>query len=186
MLRRRTVRYPKRLAVSICSVIFSIGVRANAFDEQIALGGGLGIGRYDQAKKVGPLGSLYGVYGLSDSFDARLELSTSLLLPDASTERALLNSALGYFTYKLDVIQWIPWGGLGLGIHQLGGELPGPKRDDFELGISALLGFDYAWSRNDGVSLAVGLHALPLTEDGSALGVRYVSAALRYEHRWGW
>jgi hypothetical protein len=186
MLRQEPVRYPQWFAALSCAAVLSIGAEARAFDGQVALGGGLGLARYDEAKSVGPLASVYGVYGVSDCFDARLELSSAFLRPEASADRAFLSSAVGYFTYKLDVIQWIPWGGFGVGAYQLGHELSGPKRDAFELGGGPILGFDYAWTRHDGLSLAVAFHVLPFTEDDTFDKFSITTAALRYEHRWGW
>jgi hypothetical protein len=163
----------------------SVSLSALAFDKQTYLGGGLGVGNYDRGQTLGPTASLYGAYGISDSFDGRLELMSSLLKPVGSSSQGFLNSALLAFTYKLDVIQWIPWAGLGIGVYQMNSELAGPKRNSIEPGLSVLFGLDYAWSREYGLSLAFGLHALPLTEDSNVAALRYTTSVLRFERRFG-
>ena len=159
---------------------------AHAFDKQTYLGGGFGASNYDRGKTVGPIANVYAAYGISDAFDARLDLTSTWLKPVASQERRFLSSALLACTYKLDVIQWIPWGGVGIGVHHLGGELAGPKRNSFEPGLSLLFGLDYAWSRAYGLSLAFGLHTMPFTQDSNPIALRFTTSILRFERRFGW
>lgn len=162
-------------------VVAALAVRpAHAFDNQWHLGIGAGIANYDRASTVAPAFGVHGAYGLSDSFDARLELMNSW----HSSEP--LAAALAGLTYKLDVIQLIPWGGLAVGGYYLGDAWSGRGRSSFEPGAAALLGLDYAWSREWGLSLALGLHLMPFAEDRGALTPRYTTAMLRIEHRWGW
>jgi hypothetical protein len=75
---------------------------------------------------------------------------------------------------------------MGLGVYQMSDALAGPKRSNVEPGVALLIGFDYAWSREYGLSLAIGLHALPFTDDSNVAKVRYSTALLRFERRWGW
>jgi len=169
---------------------------AHAFDKQTYLGGGFGASNYDRGQTLGPIANVYAAYGISDSFDARLDLTSTWLKPIATEERRLepsateerrfLSSALLSCTYKLDVIQWIPWGGVGIGVHHLGGELAGPKRNSFEPGLSLLFGLDYAWSRAYGLSLAFGLHTMPFTQDSNPIALRFTTSILRFERRFGW
>jgi hypothetical protein len=113
-------------------------------------------------------------------FDLRLELMNSWQGANP------LSSALLGVTYKLDIIQLIPWGGLVAGGYRLGGTLAGDGRNRFEPGIAALFGLDYAWSRQWGFTSAIGLHMLPFAEDRSPMALRYTTFMLRIEHRWGW
>jgi hypothetical protein len=159
---------------------------ARAFEGQTSIGGGLGVANYDRASGVAPAVSLYAAYGVSDSFDGRFEVISSWDEADGKSSRSLLNSALAAFTYKLDVIQIVPWGGLGLGVHQFGRDLAGPNRNTFEPGVSVLLGIDYAFNREYGLSLAFGLHALPFTSDDAPAALRYTTSLLRFERRFGW
>lgn len=150
-----------------------------AFENQWHLGAGLGVGNYDRAT-VGPALGLHGAYGLSDSFDARLELLNSW-----HSSKPIAAALLG-ITYKLDVIQLIPWGGLAFGGYYLSDAWAGKGRNNFEPGMAALVGLDYAWSREWGLSLAFGLHMLPFAEDRTPVALRYTTSMLRLEHRWGW
>jgi hypothetical protein len=153
---------------------------AAAFENQWHLGAGLGFAGYDRGTPFGPAVGLHGAYGLSDSFDARLELMNSW------HSAAPLASALAGVTYKLDVISLIPWGGLAFGGYYLSDTLAGRGRNNVEPGAAFLFGLDYAWARQWGLSFAMGLHVLPFADDRTPMALRYTSAMLRLEHRWGW
>ncbi|MGC4063687.1 MAG: hypothetical protein QM784_03400 [Polyangiaceae bacterium] len=71
-------------------------------------------------------------------------------------------------------------------MHQFGSDLAGPKRHAFEPGVSVLLGIDYAFNREYGLSLAFGLHSLPFTGEDSPAALRYTTSVLRFERRFGW
>ena len=166
------------------SLILSIAVSAvprtsTAFENQWHLGVGAGLANYDRGSVAPSLG-LHGAYGMSDSFDARLELLGSLHGTDP------IAAGLVGITYKLDVIQLIPWGGLAAGAYYLGDRWSGEGRNRFEPGGAVLLGLDYAWSRKWGLSLAFGLHMMPFAEDRTPVALRYTTSMLRIEHRWGW
>ena len=147
---------------------------ARAFEKQWHLGGGLGVAApsdYD----AGPALGLHGAYGLSDVFDLRLELQAS------QNERSGLPrsfyGARGAIAYKLDVIQWIPYGGLGAGafaVARNGGVLLRPS-------VNALGGLDYAVSRHFGVG-AFGAGDYIFLDSG----VLALSVLARAEYRFGW
>jgi hypothetical protein len=183
---RRAVRIPRIPAWLLFFGVSASSANVWAFEGQTYLGAGLGIANYDRATSVGPAASLYAAYGLSDSFDGRLELISSWNEAEGQSSRSFLNSALAALTYKLDVIQIVPWGGLGLGVHQFGSKLAGPHRNSVEPGVSVLLGIDYALHREYGLSLAFGLHSMPFAEDGSPASLRYTTSLLRFERRFGW
>lgn len=167
-----------RWLLSVAAVC--VACPAMPFENQWHLGAGLGVAAYDRVKGVAPAVGLHGAYGMSDSFDARLELTNAWHASHA------LSSALLFVTYKLDVIQLIPWGGIGFGGYYLGDALSGQGRAKLEPGMAALFGLDYAWSREWGLSLAIGAHFMPLADDRSAMALRTTTALLRLEHRWGW
>ncbi len=164
----------------VAALVLSASQPVLAFENQWHLGVGAGIANYDRGSSVAPAFGIHGAYGLSDSFDARLELINSWHSSDP------LGAALLGVTCKLDVIQLIPWGGLAVGGYYLGDGLSGKGRNSFEPGMAALFGLDYAWSREWGLSLALGLHMLPFAEDRTPVAVRATTALLRVEHRWGW
>lgn len=161
-------------------VLFATG-SAWGFDNQWHLGAGAGIAAQERDPSLGPGFVIHGAYGLSDLFDARLELLNSW------HGSSPMGAALLGLTYKLDVIQVIPWGGLAVGGYFFSDALTGKGRSNFEPGAAALLGIDYAWAREWGASLALGMHFMPLIDDNrSPLALRYTTFLLRFEHRWGW
>jgi hypothetical protein len=178
-LKRQSLRHILCCVALLASVLLAARPAA-AFENQWHLGAGLGVADYDRGTKLGPALGLHGAYGMSDCFDARLELMSSLHGSDP------LSLALLGITYKLDIIQLIPWGGVAVGGYYLGKALAVPGRSSVEPGVAALFGFDYAWSRQWGASLAIGLHMLPFAEDRTPIALRYATAMLRLEHRWGW
>lgn len=154
---------------------------ALAFENQWHLGAGAGIAAQERDPSLGPAFGIHGAYGVSDLFDARLELINSW------HGSAPIGAALLGITYKLDVIQLIPWGGLAAGGYYFSDTLRGKARNQVEPGGAALVGLDYAWSREWGASLALGMHFMPFIDDNrSPAALRYTTFMLRVEHRWGW
>lgn len=154
---------------------------ALAFDNQWHLGVGAGMAAQERNPSLGAAFGVHGAYGLSDLFDARLEILNSW------HGSAPMGAALLGITYKLDVIQLIPWGGLVAGGYYFSDALTGKGRKTFEPGGAALMGLDYAWSREWGASLALGMHFMPFIDDNRSIAaLRYTTLLLRIEHRWGW
>jgi hypothetical protein len=161
---------------------------AHAFERQWHVGGGVGFTSLANDYKTGPALGLNAAYGLSDMFDVRLELleSTHVLsdpryatLPNRRVE---LISADAGLTYKLDVLQWIPYGGLLIGYRHAAGVLPPTenyRRDDVQAAI--LLGLDYSASRSFGLGLSWrGDSALSAIGQSEAM-----TLMLRAEYHWG-
>src|SRR6185369_6013528 len=109
---------------------------------------------------AGPSLGLNAGYGISDVFDLKLELLGSThtyRAPSASeSERGGTYSAAFGLSYKLDILQWIPYGALLLGYQHISGPIPtnDPFRRDDAL-LAALLGLDYAATRNFGLGLSI-------------------------------
>ena len=101
--------------------------RAQAFEREWHTGGGIGITAYPHYYRVGPSLGLNAAYGISDVFDFKLELLGGYHSYSASskspTESALPWSAAAGLSYKLDVLQWIPYGALLVGWHPCSGGL---------------------------------------------------------------
>lgn len=179
------MRFRVRIWILLGVVPFAAVRNADAFENQWHLGGGLGAAWFDRATSPAPMTAVHGAYGMSDEFDARGEV----LLSAPHSERgntALLSSLLLGVTYKLDVIQWIPWAGLAASVHHLGGQLRQPGASSMQAGGSLLLGLDYAWSRSLGAGVEVNLSAFPFEPGHSASSPIYTTALIRFEHRWGW
>ena len=153
---------------------------AHAFEREWHLGGGVGVSS-GNGLKMSPALSAYAAYGLSDVFDARVELTARGYHLGAS-ENPNAFSAMAGVVYKLDVLSWVPWAGVYAGY--LGfGDVPRAgssfRQHDVALGLGA--GLDYAFSRNFGLGVTLRMdqalvHTAATTFD----------ALLRAEYRWGW
>ena len=101
-----------RLVASLLGVGFSLALSSaarssHAFEREWHLGAGAGVS-HGNALKVSPALAAYAAYGLSDVFDARLELTArGYHTGDNQNPNAL--SAMAGIAYKLDVLRWVPW-----------------------------------------------------------------------------
>jgi hypothetical protein len=168
----------RRSAVAVLSfgIAAAVPESAEAFERQWHLGAGAGAVAFADGYGVGPAVQLDAAYGISDMFDAKLELTASL--HEGQEDSAVYSyAATGGLLYKLDVIEWVPYFGLLLGYDALLGE---PGGDTGYLVVSVPLGIDYAFSR----AFAVGLEVKTSMLFGPALnGTEAVLA--RAEYRWG-
>lgn len=196
-------------AASLTAVLLlTFATPAHAFEKQWHLGLGLGAAAAKE-HSIGPAWNLYAAYGISDVFDVRVEAFASTnagFVPDAAhplseqgrpTWNEFFYGGKLALAYKIDVIEWIPYAGVTAGFlgavprhyENLGAELAAleaeePKARPFakaQLTGGAIVGLDYAVSRNFGVGIAVfGDYAF-----GGGNGI-YGSALLRGEYRFGW
>lgn len=174
-----------RLAALVLGVGLSLGLccssrAALAFEREWHLGVGAGASN-GNGLKLSPAVAAYAAYGLSDVFDARVEVTArGYHLGQEQNPNAL--SAMAGVAYKLDVLRWVPWAGVYAGYFGFLEPLPAAsafKRHDLALGLG--LGLDYAFTRKFGAG--VTLHF------DQALGRSEAStfdALLRAEYRWGW
>jgi len=138
------------------------------------------------------LGASLGVhyrYGLSDQFLFMAHAAVSPVAPDeradspsSPTDRpaGLVEAAAGV-AYVLDVLSWVPYGGLLVGGYAFyGGTLGGSPR--VLPGVSIALGLDYRLDRT--WSVGVSLHQTALSQPGT-----YPSLTQAFAHvdvNWGW
>jgi hypothetical protein len=131
---------------------------AFAYEDQLTLGAGVGYAFADtaDAARHGVAFQLDGSLGLSPNWSARAYFG--LQLHPASTNTALLTQ-LGVgaeLLYLLDLLEFVPYAGVGLdGLASHGGA-PGAWRAD--LGLHPVLGIDCLLSRE----LILGLSARPV------------------------
>lgn len=156
---------------------------ASAFERQWHLGAGIGFAAPTRTYQTGGAVALHAAYGVSDMFDARIELRGSLHSKEGHADNTLLQSALGV-AYKLDIIEWVPYLGVRAGYYLFGESLPrelsGGETYSRSGGmIGTMLGVDYALSRSAAVGLEFGYDTL--LPQGAVFG-----AILRAEYRWGW
>lgn len=173
-----------RLAAGVCG--FGLGLAlssmtgsAAAFERQWHVGAAAGAST-GQGLQLSPAVGAYAAYGLSDVFDARLELTArGYELASEQTPHAL--SAMVGVAYKLDVLRWVPWAAVYAGYL---GFLEPPVGLSFEQHDAALgfgLGLDYGLSRQWGLGVTLRFDQA-LTGSGTASS----DALLRAEYRWGW
>ena len=174
-----------RLAALVFGVGLSLGLfsrarQAKAFEREWHVGVGAGVSN-GQGLKLSPALAAYAAYGLSDVFDARLEL-TARGYRFGSDQNPNALSAMAGLAYKLDVLRWVPWLGVYAGYSAFldapRTELPFKQRD-VALGLGG--GLDYGFSRQLGVGFTLRFDQA-LTRSDS----RTFDALLRAEYRWGW
>jgi hypothetical protein len=173
------------LALSVTGALF-VPSRAQAFEREWHTGGGLGFTAYPRYYTLGPALGLNAGYGISDVFDLKLELLGSYhAYPGGRplpSQWAVPYSAAAGLSYKLDVLQWIPYAALLVGAQHVYGALPlGDKFHRTDALAAVVLGLDYAMTRNFG--LGVSLRAdmlLSAPSEGQA-----VTTLLRAEYHWG-
>jgi len=172
-------------AIALAVVVVVAAPAAQAMEDQWHLGAGAGAGAFADADTTfGPVFGLHAAYGLNDMFDARLEGLVGL--HERHHERFSLSGVSAGLSYKVDVIEWVPYFGVQFGVYHLGGPERPDKLGRNELGMSVDLGLDYALSRTVGLGAQVRFHGFlgdPLASLGEA---PYLSALLRAEYRWGW
>jgi len=185
--------------VLVALAAWLLAPRAFAFEREWHLGGGLGMAAAP-GYLLGPAGGIYATYGLSDVFDVRTELSTSIqgrlrrkesdsncaLPPDSGTNpegapapecTTAFLSFKAALAYKLDVLRWIPWVG-----PSLGGLASGQQKWPFgtlQPTVGVIAGLDYAWTRHFGVGLCLS------GDYGFDQAAVYGAGYLRAEYHWG-
>ena len=174
------------LGICVCATILVAPRLAHAFEGQWHLGGGLGLMSYGgDSHYAMPELALHGAYGLSNVFDIRLELGESLPLSSGGSNRSL-GYAEGVMAFKLDVIEWIPWAGLGAGAFAATGGLQGTHRDALQPAASLWLGLDYAFNREWGAGAFFGVHSWFADSTRSGVHFAATNVGLRVERRFGW
>ena len=174
-----------RLAAGVFGVGLGLGLSsisgsAQAFEREWHLGAAAGVS-HGQGLELSPALGAYAAYGLSDVFDARLEVTARGYHVGDELNPNALSAMLGV-TYKLDVLRWVPWAGVYAGylgfLEPPSLELPF-KQHDVALGVG--LGLDYGVSRNFGLGVTLRFDdALGRADTGTFDGL------LRAEYRWGW
>lgn len=174
-----------RLAAGILGVGLSLALSAMsgsaaAFEREWHLGAAAGVSD-GKGLSLSPALGAYAAYGLSDTFDARVELTARGYHIGASENPNALSAMLGV-AYKLDVLRWVPWAGAYVGYL---GFLEAPRVDlafkqhDAALGLG--LGLDYGFSRQLGLGITLRFDQALSSQETSSL-----DALLRAEYRWGW
>ena len=173
--------------VFLCGAAAWLGPRpAHAFEREWHVGGGVGLTVYPSHYGAGPSLGLNAGYGISDVFDLKFELLGSThnyrASADSPSERGEAYSAVAGLSYKLDVLQWIPYGALLAGFQHIAGPLPvsEPFRRDDAI-FAGVLGLDYAATRSFGLGVSLRANLL-LSSIGEG---EAITTMLRAEYHWG-
>ncbi len=166
-----------RCLVSTCVGALILGrvSGANAFERQWHAGVDVGYASLFGDHSSGGVGAgAHVVYGISDAFDALLELDVSHH-PSASTN---VFSAGAGLAYTLDVARIVPYAGLLVAGYKLTDQLattaPGGQ---FALGV------DYELDRHLAVGLEFRMHLIFATDPAGTLS--YATTFARFEYLWG-
>lgn len=153
---------------------------ARAFEREWHLGAGAGVSN-GNGLSLAPAVSAYAAYGLSDVFDARLEL-TARGYHVGSEQNPNALSAMAGVAYKLDVLRWVPWAAVYAGyttfLSEPRQELSFARRD---AALALGLGLDYGFSRSWGAGVTLRFDQALAANSASTF-----DALLRAEYRWGW
>lgn len=183
--RPRSVCVASLAPLAAAAFVLLTARSAHALDRQWHLGGELGFATFKgSASGVNPAATVYAAYGLSDMFDARLELTASRheFFPNDHTG---VYSASAGLAYKLDVIQWVPYAALLVGYYRFGGAVP-PGRNQNEVGASLALGLEYEMNRSFGLGAELRYHAFMGHLPTSLGDTPYFTGMLGAEYTWGW
>lgn len=182
----------RRVLSTLVAVAVMAPAGAQAFERQQHLGvhGGLAllkVGGKDTVD-VGAGGGLHYAYGLSDAFNLMIEGSyAQVAMEEATAPKVLANRPTGVTnfgvgaSYVLDVIRWVPYGGLlADGFLFTGGNLVKPI---VAFGLGLAVGLDYHATRNLAFGFAFRQHfAFSSFSDYPS----YSQFFLRAEYVWGW
>ncbi len=193
------------LAALAPSLAPPLAAPCHAFERQWHAGGGLGLGYFSRGDRsgVGPVLDLGVSYGLSDQFNLIGEValgSFGVKAPDppppadgqppppppGGPGNYTFQSAVVGVAYTLDVLRWVPYGGLFVGAARasagdgFGGALGGDTYKQVALDVGAGVGLDYQLTREIALG-GVARYHLALTQPSSSL----LFGGLRVQYTWG-
>lgn len=180
----RGVRSRVAIPLSILAALgpLLVSAEAEAFEKQWHAGADLGMAAvsYNGSIFGGYGAGAHATYGLTDTFNAMLELSGSTHPVYIGYPSLTVASGAVGVGYTLDVMRWVPYAGLLVGgYHFRGANLLEPQ---WKLGFQFALGLDYAISRSWAVGLQVRYH----TFSDDPLSAHYLTTFGRVEYMWGW
>jgi opacity protein-like surface antigen len=185
-------RFPPLLvACSATVILFLAAPAARAFERQWHAGidGGYA-SLFNENSVSGFGGGLHLGYGLSDVFNALLELDVTRH-PGAGTDGVTMWSGGIGVAYTLDVARAVPYGGLLLGGYRVNGQLCtlSPEGDPLcggplnAPGLQFVLGLDYQLERNWAIGVQLRFHTIFAADPVGVLA--YGTTFLRVEYLWG-
>jgi hypothetical protein len=176
----------RRAALTVAVTLFAalVPAEAAAYERQWHAGASFGYAIVGQEEAYSGLGGgLHLTYGLTDAFNAMLETDFTL---HPGGDLTVLSAALGP-AYVLDILEWVPYGGILIGAYDIWrhsdcGGVDQPSCHAAHLGFSVPLGLDYQLSRSFAIGGQVRYHFL-LAGEGDPSS--YFTAFARAEFIWG-
>lgn len=186
----RTIETTRRAAawrLSVAVLVFGMAVGALPRHARAEAGqwrGGAGLGpAWLEGAGPGPALSAYVRHGISGSVDLTLQSMTSLHPSSSASRRAWAFEAGPGIDVRWDVLQWVPYAGVGLAYYRLGGAaVDDTARAGSSLGAPLYAGVDYLLSRALVLNLQATVHTLIVPD-----GPRLTWALLTFgaAHAWG-
>jgi hypothetical protein len=175
------------LALALLLPVLLAPREAGAFERQWHVGFDAGYAVLFDDGVSGYGGGAHGAYGISDSFNAMVELSATrhpgagVTVGAGDNQQVLsmetiLSGAAGV-AYTIDVARAVPYIGVLAAAYRLG-----DLTHSLSPGGQIALGLDYQLERNWAVGAQLRLHTI-LTEEAGA--VAYATTFLRLEYLWG-
>ncbi|KYG05654.1 hypothetical protein BE21_39370 [Sorangium cellulosum] len=183
---RRSPAAPLTAAASLALAALLAPSRADAFERQWHAGASIGYALLaDGGTYPGLGGGLHVAYGLTDAFNAIVELDTA---SHPGGDLMFLGASAGA-TYVIDILQWVPYIGLMTGAYDSVrlapcGSYGRPSCHRGQFGVSVPFGIDYAFNRQFAAGFA-GKYTLLLPGAGDGPG-SYFTAFARAEFLWGY
>lgn len=174
------------LVSAVLTAYLTQGRQANAFERQwhVGIDGGYAVILDQGVSGFG--GGAHAAYGLSDSFNAMLELDVTRHAGAAVTVGAgdgakvfsleTIASGAAGIAYTIDVARAVPYAGVLAGGYRLGTLSP------LSPGGQLALGLDYQLERNWAVGAQIRMHAILTADVGT---ITYATTFLRVEYLWG-
>jgi hypothetical protein len=185
-VRTRQSLHKIGVTIAVFATVLSPARRALAFERQwhVGVDGGYAVLFEDGVSGFG--GGAHAAYGLSDSFNAMLELDlthhpdAAFLVGAGDNKKAVsaetIASGAAGIAYTIDVARAVPYIGLLAAGYRVGDLSP------FSPGGQIALGLDYQLERNWAIGAQLRFHTI-FTADAGA--VAYATTFLRLEYLWG-
>jgi hypothetical protein len=166
------VRNGRLAQLTIAAAVLATAPSAAAFERQWHLGADFGAATLSRGEgSTGLAGGGHLAYGLSDAFNAMLEIDASHHL---SLGRNVYSASLGA-AYTIDITRWVPYVGALVGGYRMYGS---NGRDS--IGVQLALGMDYQVARHWAAGLQFRLHEILTGETAT-----YTTTLVRIEYLWG-